>query len=332
MRSQTFRSLMRKKSFAAKLVRNSVGGQGCSFPSGLDGVYDSTHERDPLTFNSSYVSPFWVDTQSHLFENLTFECNFINGSYYIARSATSITIYTVPYYIYTCWMFTKMSDNKFVQYQGTTKLASAANLNYKIYPIAYAVSSDLICDVSAFTGDTVSMLVKQGTGESEKTSCPVSLWGKYVYSLTDSSGSTFCSFNSWLDICTDTSAPTVNTTLCTDTTLYSAAGNLYCLFSMTDSATSDTYVYLYNGDTTVDSSTTYRFTCVLMKYSSSVTYMTQYPNECLDSSSQNSTYIATSPGGVYTMYANVTCRKYSCSMATSTFLFHTEQGNPGLLD
>ena len=41
-----------------------------------------------------------------------------------------------------------------------------------------------------------------------------------------------------------------------------------------------------------------------MYYTSSVTYMTQYPGECLSSTLQNGTYMTTTPGGLYTMYAN----------------------------
>ncbi|KAL8569292.1 hypothetical protein ACOMHN_024240 [Nucella lapillus] len=143
-----------------------------------------------------------------------------------------------------------------------------------------------------------------GTASDQKTDCPVSLWGKYVYSLTDTSGSSSCNYNSWLDICSATNTLTVNTTLCASTTLYSSEGTLYCMYSLADTSSSSIYVYLYNDDATVDSSTTYRFTCVVMWYSSSLTYMTQHPNECLDSSSQNATLMTTSPGGLYTMYAN----------------------------
>ena len=43
-----------------------------------------------------------------------------------------------------------------------------------------------------------------------------------------------------------------------------AGGQLYCMYYMQDTSSTDTiYVYLYNDDTTVDYSTNYRFTCVV---------------------------------------------------------------------
>ncbi|KAL8594572.1 hypothetical protein ACOMHN_002127 [Nucella lapillus] len=249
---------------------------------------------------------FIVDTQSLQFTDLVFQCHVLNGSYYIARSSESFSIYTVPYYVCTCWQLSKQPSDRHLQYQATTKLSSASDRNYKIYPIAFPIDPSTVCDVSTpFTGDTVSILVRNGTASSAKTTCPTSLWGKYVYQLTDTSGTTSCDYTSWMDVCSSTSTLTINTTLCTDVTLYSSGGTLYCMYSLQDSSASDTYyVYLYNDDATVDDSTTYRFTCIVMRYTSSVTYMTQHPGECLDSASQNATLMATSPGGLYTMYAN----------------------------
>lgn len=60
-------------------------GQGCTFPSDINGLYDYSHEMSQMTINSTHIYPLWVDTQSFLFSNLTFECNFVSGTQYILR-------------------------------------------------------------------------------------------------------------------------------------------------------------------------------------------------------------------------------------------------------
>ena len=68
-----------------------------------------------------------------------------------------------------------------------------------------------------------------------------------------------------------------------------------------------TTVYMrveYTGVKTLTQPMTYVILPQILYTGSTETYMTQYPSECLASTSQNGTYIATSPGGLYTMYAN----------------------------
>ena len=65
-------------------------------------------------------------------------------------------------------------------------------------------------------------MIHSGTASTEQSNCPTAMWAQYVYRLTDTSSTNYCYFNSFLDICTSTSAPNINTTLCSTTTLYSS--------------------------------------------------------------------------------------------------------------
>ena len=68
----------------------------------------------------------------------------------------------------------------------------------------------------------ITLLWSPGEGANEKTSCPIPLWGEYVYTLTDTTGSSYCNYNSYLDICDSTDTLSVNTTLCSSTVFYSS--------------------------------------------------------------------------------------------------------------
>ena len=39
----------------------------------------------------------------------------------VYRSSEYISIYTVPYYVYTCWEFLQQSTDKYIVYQATSK-------------------------------------------------------------------------------------------------------------------------------------------------------------------------------------------------------------------
>ncbi|XP_012938865.2 uncharacterized protein LOC106011970 [Aplysia californica] len=76
-------------------------------------------------------------------------------------------------------------------------------------------------------------------------------------------------------------------------------------FSTTDASTY--YVTLWNTDATTDQSSTYHFSCAVVTTTSSGVYMTTYPNKCLNSTYQNSSYISESTGFTIVVSTNSTC-------------------------
>ncbi|XP_071088162.1 uncharacterized protein [Haliotis cracherodii] len=288
------------------------GDCACTYPSALDGVFYSSHDGY-ITWNNTTFGQYTVTTFSQTFANLEYECHLNDGNYYIGRSA-SFTIYTGPFYAYICLELHRVSDNLFYYYYATTELSGANGARVKILPTSTSVTSAAsICDEpTPYDDGTFSILYRNGTSIStEATTCPTDLQGYYFYTLNDGT-TTHCNNGSYLDVCADTKSLTFNYTECNTTNaLYSAGGQLYCLYSQNTSSTH--YVILYNADASVDDSTTYQTVCmVLQKDSSGVGYATQYPKECQNTTLMNSTAVA-SPGASLILTLND-----SCPVATTT--------------
>ena len=63
-------------------------------------------------------------------------------------------------------------------------------------------------------------ILHTGMGMDATTACPVSLWGQYVYNLEDTTGTSYCSYNSYFDLCTDKHTAFVNVTQCASPAFY----------------------------------------------------------------------------------------------------------------
>ncbi|XP_067660576.1 uncharacterized protein [Haliotis asinina] len=278
----------------------------CTYPSALDGVFYSSHDGY-ITWNSTAFGTYTVVTFSQTFSDLEYECHLNDGNYYVGRSE-AFTIFTGPFYAYMCLELHKVSDNLFYYYYATTELSGAGGARVKILPTSTSVTSvSTICDEpTPYADGTFSILYRNGTSIStEASTCPTDLQGYFLYTLNDGT-TTHCSGSSYLDVCTNTKLLSFNYTLCNSTNaLYSAGGQLYCLYSQNTSSTH--YTILYNADASVDGSTTYQTVCMVLEKSSSGTvYATQYPKECENATVMNSTAVA-SPGASLVLTLNDSC-------------------------
>ncbi|XP_041359676.1 uncharacterized protein LOC121375992 [Gigantopelta aegis] len=206
-----------------------------------------------------------------------------------------------------CLEIYEVTSNLFYYYYSTESLAQANNVNVKIVPNATAVTvwTD-ICDDLVHDPGAYSVLLRNGTNIAEEAVlCPTVFQSYMQYQFTDASNNVLCTQSSYLDVCTNKDMLAFNYSDCSATVLYSSSGSLYCLFYK-EVSSSSYYITLYNTDSTVDDSSTFRLACLLLESGGGVSYATQYPNECQNTTYMNSTYVS-SPGGTFVFTSNSTC-------------------------
>ncbi|KAK3774118.1 hypothetical protein RRG08_065779 [Elysia crispata] len=280
------------------------GEAACTFPSDLTGTWLLSEPSLPTkTFTSSQVSPFTVTYASSTYSNLVFECHINSGNFYVMKTATPIQILTVDFDIFFCWSLSRQSSNKFLYYASTDEDSAAGGDRVEILPTTTSVTNyTAICDTTTFSNGDFRVMIKQGTASSERITCPDSMLATGTYTMTDSSGTDYCTGGaSNLDGCSASGTLTANYTACSTKIFSSAGGQAYCMYQEDFSSTNSSnthYVSMFNTDSSVDSSATHFFTCVVV-YSdpnNASIYMSTHPNYCFNTSYQNATYMSQTGG------------------------------------
>eukprot|EP00105_Crassostrea_gigas_P005964 XP_011419732.1 PREDICTED: uncharacterized protein LOC105322610 [Crassostrea gigas] len=102
--------------------------------------------------------------------------------------------------------------------------------------------------------------------------------GSFNYVFNDGS-TTYCDSTSKWDVCSNPRQMVINYTLCSKTQFYSNGGIAYCVYST--SVGSTYYVTVVNADSTVDFSSSFRFTCFAVKSSGGLVYASDNKGACL---------------------------------------------------
>ncbi|XP_060557739.1 uncharacterized protein LOC132718128 [Ruditapes philippinarum] len=211
-------------------------------------------------------------------------CYSSSGNRYIL--GTSIQLFsTIFIHSYTCLEIRTTSNSP-----STYELYFVTDIDVSTgEPFNSNVSA--VCDGTVEeTGVNTNIIVADGVDiETVKQSLPDVIRGEYIVTITDQNGQT--SNQTTMSSCNDTSAfyftETGNVTQIVSAVGFSDSGILYNLKSF--SSVGVTFIYTYNIDTSVDSSTTYRFSCWAVSQVSSTVYATVYPEVCQDG--QNSTSV-----------------------------------------
>ncbi|GFS22035.1 hypothetical protein ElyMa_003353200 [Elysia marginata] len=235
------------------------------------------------------------------------------------RTVSPISILTVSFDIFFCWKFSRQNSNKYLYYVGTDENSIAAQARVKIFPLTTSVTDvNAICDTTTFSNGDFRVMIKQGTASTEKITCPDQMLATGSYTMTDSSGTNYCTGGtSNLDGCSAGGTLTANLTACSTKIFSSAGGQVLCMYSedfdSTDPSTNTSYVSVFNTDASVDSSTTHFFTCVVVYSDPNNTQiaMSTHPNYCFNTTYQNATYMSQTGG--YTI-------DWTASMASSSSL------------
>ncbi|CAG2254230.1 unnamed protein product [Mytilus edulis] len=215
------------------------------------GTWHST-DKGSLSITSNII----IDYPTSTFGSLSFECYTSSGTQYVQVEESTLS-------------------NERMKTVANTATVTVAD----------------ICDRTVYAYGSYNIMVQDGYASEAASTCSSVIQGDWSYNFTDSSGNSACNFDSSVDICTDKSALAFNYTQCPQNIMYSAQGDLYCLYS--SSGNSMTYQHVLNLDTTTDESTTYRISCLVMSIDGNSRYMTQYPNNCYDGQTSKS---VSSPG------------------------------------
>ncbi|XP_046563376.1 cell wall adhesin EAP1-like [Haliotis rubra] len=280
------------------LCKNADGA--CTFPSDLTGTW-VTSTMGTITFTTSQVTIPSVYT----YGNLIFDCDTLDGTQYLLRSTTTVTVLGNQLDVVTCFNDVTMltTSVKYKLQHATAALNDASGWRIKVLPTGTSLVASTLCDASTpYAIGTQDILIKDGSASSAYIQCPDALLGTFSYTYDAGSGDV-CSGGSYLDVCTDLTAMTFDLSICSQKVAYSSGGVVNCVYSQTDTSTDTTYVAVYNNDTTTDESTTYRYTCLAVSATGAVVNVSQSARIC--QSDQNATYVAT--GATLQLTSNQTC-------------------------
>ncbi|XP_069131303.1 uncharacterized protein [Argopecten irradians] len=231
---------------------------------------------------------------SALVTSLDFTCEEQNGYKYFLRATETAFIFGNDYRGYLCLQLRRVSAYKYYYYIGTQ--LSTTNNDYIYARVdGLAVSMSDACNApEPYHDGSFITLIKNGSVESghAQATCPEAFLAKYDnITVSNAAGSTTCTGNTF-DACSDKTLLNHTYASCTSGLIFSSGGSLTCLHSIAND--SYTFLSVWNNDVTVDGSTTHRFSCFIISQTGDVTYATEVPNFCSDTS-HTSTYV-TSPG------------------------------------
>ncbi|XP_067663671.1 uncharacterized protein [Haliotis asinina] len=272
----------------------------CTFPSDLTGTW-VTSTMGTITFTTFQVTIPSVYT----YGNLIFDCDTLDGTQYLLRSTTTVTVLGNQLDVVTCFNDITMLTTgvKYKLQHATAALNDASGWRLKVLPTGSSLAASTLCDESTpYAIGTQDILIKDGSASSAFIQCPDALLGTFSYTYDAGSGDV-CSSGSYLDVCTDITTMTFDLSICSQTVAYSSGGVVNCVYSQTDTSTDTTYVAVYNNDNTTDESTTYRYTCLAVSATGAVVNVSQSARVC--QSDQNATYVAT--GATLQLTSNYTC-------------------------
>ncbi|XP_053399468.1 uncharacterized protein LOC123558981 [Mercenaria mercenaria] len=240
-------------------------------------------------------------------------CISSSGNQYILGTSSDIQLFPGIFVnSYTC-----------IEFQTTSHTPS----KYEFYFVTdidiatgepFTSNVNTVCDGTvAETASNTNILLADGTAaETVKESLPNVIRGDYTVTITDQNSAT--SNQTLLGSCNDTSAfyfsEIVNATQAVSAVGFSDSGVLYNMKSFTSNGV--TYIYTYNNDTSVNSFSTYTFSCwaVAQASGSSLVYATVFPEVC--QVNQNASHVP-SGGQVLILEPSVTCREYQCNVFCS---------------
>ncbi|XP_033742589.1 uncharacterized protein LOC117329019 isoform X2 [Pecten maximus] len=271
-------------------IKHSEGA--CTFPTELVGEWYSAH-KGLLTFNSTALTSYPIAMSASV-TSLDFTCEEQSGYKYFLRATQTAFIFGNDYRGYLCIDLRRVSEYKYYYYMGT-KLSATNNDNIYARVDGLTVAmADACNEPEPYHDGSFITLIKNGSVESghAQATCPEQFLARYDnVTVANADGSTTCT-GSAFDACTDKTVLNHTYASCTSGLIFSSGGSLTCLHSIVND--SFTFLSVWNNDVTVDGSTTFRFSCYIISQNGDVTYATEVPYYCSDSSHTSTS--VTSPG------------------------------------
>ncbi|KAJ8298288.1 hypothetical protein KUTeg_024819 [Tegillarca granosa] len=309
----------------------------CVFPENLRGQFISAH-KGFLTFNATTITGYTTTVPN--LPVVSWECQIKEGNKYKLQAIESTATFGGTLFLHLCLEIHAVSENKFYYYLGTNRHSFAQDyVEGVIATDATTALNDVdnSCNrAEPYNPGSYILLVKDGSVESGNATiqCPTDLLAVFSgVNITNSAGTKEYCEDTTLDVCNDRTMLnyTYNDT-CSTVKTYSAGGVYSCVYAIEDSGT--TYLGVWNNDTTVDDSTTFRFTCYAFQKSGGIVYATEAPRFCNDSD-QTSTAVGSINGGNIIELYNIiqTCLDVESTTTTSpTTTVAPEEVVPASLD
>ncbi|XP_062571963.1 trichohyalin-like [Saccostrea cucullata] len=280
-----------------------------------------TSNRGTWTVSSSSIQNFKMTVDVSGSSLWTMDCYSTDGTNYVLKSNGIFRPFTtVDTYIYICMSFTSESSTKYLFKVLTSE--TEVKTSPSVYERAIikhisvtSVSQSEVCNaVSDLGQERNHVALQSGSETAGAITCPTSIQGTWSYTYTGLS----CS-DTYLDTCTDKTKFSYNDTVCTDNPMFSSDGTLCCVYSGTSG--SDTYVTLYNADSSVANPTSFHFSCMVYTTSGSMVSATVNPEECI--TGQTSTSLISTYGKTvtYTDISTTPCNPTPTSETDLTWLY-----------
>ncbi|KAK3794889.1 hypothetical protein RRG08_001037 [Elysia crispata] len=267
----------------------------CNFPTDLQGEW-TTNSKGNLTITTDHILNFPLG----IFGTFSFKCQEISGTRYIVKTTTTFIYSSLQFAALLCLDTTQVTTNLFYFYMASNLVANE-RAYFSLDDGPWVVRD--VCQLSAseYPAGGFEVLVRDSNIEAAKIPCPTIMQGFWDYTFDSGSGSE-CANESYVGICSQVGDIYFNYTQCSAQVSYSAEGNLVCLANVI--VGTETYVMMYNKDSTIDGTSTYRMACWAMSNVGDNIIGTLHPDKCLDD--QNSTYVSASIGDNINLFNKTT--------------------------
>lgn len=182
----------------------------------------------------------------------------------VARSASTFSAFSTLWYTYICFKFTDITNVSYRYYLLRAQEADAGQYRILVNPSYNLTINDVCNATTGATGQEFVTVMKKGSEATAFITCPSLLHGRFDFNYTNSVGTVSCNNASnpeHMNVCTDRTQLAFDVPCATRSIVY-ASGSVFCVASLT--VGTDTFIQLYNNQTTVDNSNTFRFSCMAL--------------------------------------------------------------------
>ncbi|CAG2223198.1 unnamed protein product [Mytilus edulis] len=284
----------------------------CDLPFYYDDEYEIAG-RDLLHMNSSMIVDYPLSIPGTSRRN--FGCIEKQGDIYLLKGTEEVNIFGQLTTLYMCLEIRQVNNATYYYYYKT-----GYHQFLQDYLFGSKIGEPSFVEVCSETTDEKAFIMISKKDSYDEgllnTTCPQDILAVFDnVNITSSSGTktTGCP-GTTVDACTDrtTVAFTYNST-CAVAKMTSAGGMYSCLFSKT--LGSDTYLGVWNQDTTVDGSNTFRFSCFVYSIIGDVLYATETPTAC--TSTTTSTNLGSATEGVTIVAWNIISSRHLSNSSES---------------
>ncbi|XP_048775580.1 uncharacterized protein LOC125680182 [Ostrea edulis] len=262
---------------------SNTGAYSCTLPTKWDGEWhDSSETTKDITFTRSdnYVEGWNHQVFSDTLTSWTCIADDSSNNLLLFKSNQTATRHGFVMNVYRCIKWEKTTDYSYTYLiHADLETENVNNKRVLVRLVSDTVNITNGCSPSLGLPSAIEtvVLIKKGYIQNATQDCPPPFLGIFNYTFNDSS-TAYCDGSSVWDVCSDRTQMVVKYTLCPTKQFYSTGGIAYCAYFA--SVGSNYYVTVVNTDTTVDFTSTFRFTCYAVTTSGDKVYASDNKGAC----------------------------------------------------